>query len=1669
MSLIITIYSERAYQEFHLPALENADYSMVLDKHWFGISETVNVLLEVLDRRWKLKNGSGYRIDELQGTGKDGILKKQTTGKLRSDAGELLYVFVKENSIPFHCWEKFALQGIRNPITIGRNEGNTIMYDFGVRMVARNHAQIVLKPEGWTLYSYGDNATYVNNYQMQKNESRRLKFGDNINILGLHIVFLGQLIAINTDDSEVKIDRNILKKWTLQNVPSRAEEFQGKPASGKILYHRAPRNNEHLNQGIIEIENPPELENPPERPLFSVIGPAATMTLPMLLGYSLMLASSSRSGLYMYSGLVMSVSSALLGVFWAVSNMRAQKEELKIKKEQRFEAYKEYLLGKTKEIRNVYDSSIHILNQTYPDAATCVEYSAEGDVLWSRNSGHADFLVHRLGIGELPFQVDIKIPPEKFRLSRDELLEQPSEIQKNYRHLHDVPVTIDLAANKLIGVIGGKGKRGAYDILRILSAQVAANNCYTDVKLVYIYNGNSMLEEQMHSFAKWLPHVWSADKKIRYIVSEKDNCQDVFFELNNVFRSRMEEHAGFKIEKKAPNPYYIVFVSAPELLEGEILSKYLMDGSDALGVSTIFLCESYAELPNNCEYIIQNDSAFKGIYHVSDQQNERISLAFDQLDQGKLDAFAGRLTNLQVQEITSGGDIPSALTFFDMYHVRKPEELPVKELWAKNKIFENIRGLLGQKAGNRNCYLDVHEKYHGPHGLIAGTTGSGKSETLQTYIMSLALNYSPDDIGFFIIDYKGGGMANLFNGLPHMIGQISNLSGNQVRRAMISIKSENRRRQRVFTENGVNNINAYTKLYKSGEATLPVPHLFIIIDEFAELKREESDFMEELISVAQVGRSLGVHLILATQKPSGTVDDNIWSNSRFRLCLRVQDKQDSMDMLHKPDAAYITHAGRGYLQVGSDEVYEEFQSGYSGAIYEETLPDIEVDTVRLLNLDGTIALTGNKARVSLKNRVLFTWIYRLVKILEQVSQRDRISIPIDLNDSAEGGQLRKALYKTLADAEIEYPENKYNTDRMQDLIKLYSQGKKEDRADITYYIITEAEKQGIRLPQQKEKTQLDALKSYLAKVAKENGYTHEQLLWLPVLKEQLFLPELCEQTEMKSAKDIGHNWSIPITIGQFDDPANQNQPPFVLDLAACENLAVYGSVTSGKSTLLQTICYQLIFGYCPDVIQIYGIDFSNNKLQAFEAAPHVRGIYNEYDAERLQIIINEISEELEMRKQKLQGGSFSQYVQKNGLEFPAIVLLIDNFGNLTEKTENRFEKELIRLSREGINNGIYMVISGGGVGMNEIITRVADNLKTAICIQLKEKYAYTDLLHTMQIETLPEANVRGRGLAKYEERVLEFQTGLAVCNDNDYLRMEQIQKECEQLQISMGARFGISKTKKIPSNPMWEDLLQDVQMQEQIANPAILPVGYNLDTANIWGIPLKEGPCYSVCGQPSSGKTNFIKICIASVLLKKGKVVVIDSAEKPVLPEYRMDERLLYIDDAQKFFGFLQPGFISEFSRRNQEKRKIFAKEENWDKLFEILSKEDAYYLFIADFPAMIRYVEEAVATHANVERLPAIIESYMKAGKCHNIYFIAEITKESREKLLGDPIYSAFIRWNRGIHLGGNVAENVTLQFPYLSYKEKITAEKAGTGILSAEPNEILKVKKVVIPLYKR
>jgi S-DNA-T family DNA segregation ATPase FtsK/SpoIIIE len=276
------------------------------------------------------------------------------------------------------------------------------------------------------------------------------------------------------------------------------------------------------------------------------------------------------------------------------------------------------------------------------------------------------------------------------------------------------------------------------------------------------------------------------------------------------------------------------------------------------------------------------------------------------------------------------------VTFLELFGVGKVEHLNALTRWKDNDPTKSLEAAVGVDTLGEVFKLDLHEKFHGPHGLVAGMTGSGKSEFIIAYILSLAVNYHPNEVAFILIDYKGGGMAKSFENLPHTAGIITNLDGAAIKRSLISIESELKRRQAIFAQAskqvGESNIDIYNyqKLYREGVVAEPLQHLFIISDEFAELKTQQPEFMAQLVSAARIGRSLGVHLILATQKPSGVVDDQIWSNSKFRVSLKVQERADSMDMLKRPDAAELTDTGRFYLQVGYNELFEMGQSAWAG-------------------------------------------------------------------------------------------------------------------------------------------------------------------------------------------------------------------------------------------------------------------------------------------------------------------------------------------------------------------------------------------------------------------------------------------------------------------------------------------------------------------------------------------------------------------------------------------------------------------------------------------------------------------------------------------------------------------------------------------------------------------
>lgn len=289
------------------------------------------------------------------------------------------------------------------------------------------------------------------------------------------------------------------------------------------------------------------------------------------------------------------------------------------------------------------------------------------------------------------------------------------------------------------------------------------------------------------------------------------------------------------------------------------------------------------------------------------------------------------------------------LTFFDLLEINSIRELPVYENWNKYRAKDHLYAVLGRDKNQKEIVLDLHDGYHGPHGLIAGMTGSGKSELLITMILSIAVRYSPREVQFLLIDFKGGGILQMLSGpegLPHIANTLDNLEARMIDKATSSLELEIKRRERLLNNMSkivrkpVMDLHVYQSCWKK-ETGLPyLSDMIIIVDEFAELKQEVPDFLEQLLSISRVGRSLGFHLILSTQKPAGIVNDQIWANSRFKICLKVAERQDSIEVIHHPDAAYIEKSGQFCLLRDNSLFFG--QSAYTSAKAEKPAKNVRI-------------------------------------------------------------------------------------------------------------------------------------------------------------------------------------------------------------------------------------------------------------------------------------------------------------------------------------------------------------------------------------------------------------------------------------------------------------------------------------------------------------------------------------------------------------------------------------------------------------------------------------------------------------------------------------------------------------------------------------------------------
>lgn len=531
--------------------------------------------------------------------------------------------------------------------------------------------------------------------------------------------------------------------------------------------------------------------------------------------------------------------------------------------------------------------------------------------LWERRRTDPDHLTLRLGVAPLPSDVVVEDP------------EQVEHRRKVVWDAHDVPVTVSLAERGVIGLCGP----GA-PVSRVAAwglAQLAVTQSPRDVRFVVLTSPDRAAEWE---WVRWLPHSRPADSVplVTLLGSDATSVGQRINELARIIAARSKERAAGLDTAQFESDIVVVLDGALRLRSWPGVAQILAAGRQA-GVYSICIDAEERLLPEECNAVFA--PAADGSWELRQQRSETAKgVLADEVPWGWFDSVARALSPLRDASDDGELALPPSARFLDVVGLEPPTAEAVAARWAASG--RSTSAVLGESLDG---VFSVDIRRDGPHALIAGTTGSGKSELLQTMVASLALANRPDAMTFVLVDYKGNATFKDFAGLPHTLGIVTDLDTHLVERAMDSLSAELRRREHLLAAAGAKDIEDYTVLSDRDPSVPPLARLVMVIDEFAAMKAELPEFVTGVVNIAQRGRSLGIHLVLATQRPSGAISADIRANTNLRIALRVSDPAESTDVLSAPDAARISkdHPGRGFARSGSAPLLP-FQTGRVGGL-----------------------------------------------------------------------------------------------------------------------------------------------------------------------------------------------------------------------------------------------------------------------------------------------------------------------------------------------------------------------------------------------------------------------------------------------------------------------------------------------------------------------------------------------------------------------------------------------------------------------------------------------------------------------------------------------------------------------------------------------------------------
>ena len=529
-----------------------------------------------------------------------------------------------------------------------------------------------------------------------------------------------------------------------------------------------------------------------------------------------------------------------------------------------------------------------------PDATTLLDAArGRSPRLWERRRDDGAHLDLRLGLGSLPARVEV----------------DHGGGRRSHPVLDEIPLAVDLDEVGVLGVAGAPRERAA--VVRHLLGQLVTLHSHLDVELSI-----TTTDEGGYSPFVGLVHLrgHEADPGSTRITTDDDGAAVHFAVHAELVRERARHRHG--VGGTTPSAHVLVVDDAPRWRVDPGLRTVLAHGREHR-VLVIAVADDVAGLPHECGAVARLDgsrltlevagtAAAHGVLDgVGSEWCHRLAAALMPLR----DATPG----------STGGTLPRATRLVDLLALDPEDPTAIRQTWSSRSGDEVVDLEVVVGMGSEGPFaLDLRRD--GPHALVAGTTGSGKSEFLQSWVAALAARLSPEEISFVLVDYKGGAAFAACADLPHTVGMLTDLDPEQSERALRSLDAELARRERILVASGAKDIDDHR-----GE---PLPRLVIVIDEFRMLAEEQPGALAHLMRIAAIGRSLGVHLVLATQRPGGIVSADIRANVNLRIALRVRDRVDSEDVLGGPEAVSLPEdvPGRALARTGGAPA-RTFQTG----------------------------------------------------------------------------------------------------------------------------------------------------------------------------------------------------------------------------------------------------------------------------------------------------------------------------------------------------------------------------------------------------------------------------------------------------------------------------------------------------------------------------------------------------------------------------------------------------------------------------------------------------------------------------------------------------------------------------------------------------------------------